>query len=631
MSDPLPQSELPEAPQPAAWEPPSLETMGKQLPQYEFVGVLGRGGMGVVYQARQITLDRFVAIKVLPPGAEDDEINFSERFIAEARSMARLSHPSIVHVHDFGATAEGLMYFVMEFVEGTNVEDVLAEKGSIPPKLAVHLMGQICDALGYAHEHNLIHRDVKPSNILVDREGRVKVADFGLAQEGVGHDDGPSMGTPEYAAPELTRVGVQIDHRVDLYALGVMLYQMLTGEVPKGEFLPVAVQKPDVDRRFDKIILKAMAWDLHQRYSSASDIKRDLLAALKPEGSADAAEDSKEKKKKELPPFQAASTRKRGAPAFVVFAPWVIVVGLVALAFGLIRKNDDGPPPNVDPSAAPPVFGSAPVQTLPTGNPNQPPKTESGEAAAEPDSPKPSPDAQGKPSTPKQLASNSTAASKGEMPPEEFWKPSDGKTPPPKDPAPAPPKTQTRETPDQPMVASAPTDKPTPAPSAPPKNTTSLPEVSDLVKKHIAQLQKEFDADRETMLNEAYYPKANTLKQQYEAALQRVLTKATTSGDDATAAAVQLELQTLTDDRAIPQQDGPSTPPELRELRGVYRTERNAIRDSLPNLLKPLYDGYIQKLDKLHRDLLQVGRAGDAQHVETTLKDVRGAQASLGS
>lgn len=633
MSEPLPQSESPEAPQPAAWEPPSLGAMGAQLPQYEFVGVLGRGGMGVVYQARQITLDRFVAIKVLPPGVEDDELKFRERFITEARSMARLSHPSIVHVHDFGATPEGLMYFVMEFVEGTNVEDVLADKGCIPPKLAVHLIGQVCDALAYAHEHNLIHRDVKPSNILVDKEGRVKVADFGLAQEGVGLDTGPAMGTPEYAAPELTRVGVQIDHRVDLYALGVMLYQMLTGDVPRGEFLPVAMVKPDVNRRFDKVILKAMAWDMHQRYNSAKDIKVDLEAALAPEGSV-AAGNSKDKKKKDLPPFQSASTRKRGAPAIVVFAPWVIVAALVALAFGLIRRNEEGPPPDVDPSAAPPVFGSAPIQTLPSGDPKKPAEEPAETPPVKSDKPavsKPTVASKGgtPPATPDSNAKAKTnpkpevvAAVEGEMPPDEFWKAQPGgKMPGPE------------STPDAAMAVDKPakTSKPASAPEAEPANTTELPPVSDLVKLRVAELQKEFDKDRETMLNEAYYPRSSKLKEQYESALSRVLSSPKISNNASASKAIQLELQILADDREVPQQDGSDTPPELQELRSVYRAERNAIRDSLPGLLHPLYKGYIEKLEKLHRDLVQVGRAGDARHVETTLNDVRSAQASLES
>lgn len=623
MSEPLPGTAGEATAQHAAWEPPSLDEMQQKLPQYEFVKVLGKGGMGVVYQARQITLDRFVALKVLPPGVEDDEVDFRQRFITEARSMARLSHPNIVHVHDFGATSDGLLYFVMEFVEGTNLEDVLAKKGCIPPKLTVHLMGQICDALGYAHEHKLIHRDVKPSNILVDNDGRIRVADFGLAQDDHGTAAAVNMGTPEYAAPELTREGAPLDHRVDLYALGVMLYQMLTGEVPKGEFLPASKMKPDVDPRFDNVILKAISWDVDARYASAAAIKNDLEATLAPpEPEGDKA------KKKELPPFQAAPSKKRGISGLVAVVPVIIAMGLVALAVSVIQKkrgDDTGPEPE---RKAPPVFGAAPVKPLPEApvaakeEPKEPEKPVAKPVAkAEPTAkraPAPSPEVPAKPQPkpePTPADPKMAKATTGEKPPDEFWKPPPGKSP-----SMSGTPNEAVSPPAKPASAKSDLTKPPPIVMA---------DVSDLVKKRLAEMNAEFESQREALLDRDYYPKMETLKSQYAAALKRTRDAAQAGNDTALTEAVEAELQLVADNRAIPERDEANTPPELVELRTTYRTHRNANRNALPSLLLPVYDAHLEKLSQLQAELLQVNRATDARFVELTVEDIRSARGSL--
>ncbi len=269
-----------------AWQPPTAEDLALELPQYDIIGLIGRGGMGAVYKAWQKSLKREVAIKVLPSTVAEGGLNFAERFKAEAESMARLNHPSIVAVYDAGETPGGLLYIVMEYVEGTDVAQMIATSGKLPPE-HVHAIGaHVCDALAYAHAHGLIHRDIKPANIMVDTQGRVKVADFGLAKM-VTEDSGltqPNMavGTPDFMAPEALGAGMAVDGRADLYAVGVMLYQMLTGSVPRGAFKPASVMVPGLDVRFDQIVIKAMQADREERHSNAVTLRQHLDTLLLP-------------------------------------------------------------------------------------------------------------------------------------------------------------------------------------------------------------------------------------------------------------------------------------------------------------------------------------------------------------
>src|SRR3954463_9878506 len=158
---------------------PNPADLARLFPQLEILELLGRGGMGVVYKARQRGLDRLVALKVLPPGVDRDP-GFQERFVREARALARMSHPNIVAVHDFGQ-GEGQYYFLMEYVDGVNLRRML-QSGNLSAGEALGIVPQVCDALQYAHEEGIVHRDIKPENILIDRRGRVKIADFGLAK-----------------------------------------------------------------------------------------------------------------------------------------------------------------------------------------------------------------------------------------------------------------------------------------------------------------------------------------------------------------------------------------------------------------------------------------------------------------
>ena len=243
--------------------------------------------MGVVYKARQKRLDRMVALKILPPNVSRDAA-FSERFTREAKALARLTHPNIVSVHDFGQT-DGLFYFVMEFVDGMNLRQLL-NTGRLSPKEALAIVPQICEALQFAHDKGIVHRDIKPENILIDKTGVVKIADFGLAKiVGLEAKDQTItsardvIGTPHYMAPEQIEHPQDVDHRADIYSLGVVFYQMLTGELPIGRFAPPS-RKVQIDVRLDEVVLRALEKEPEHRYQHASDVKTQVETIAQTEG-----------------------------------------------------------------------------------------------------------------------------------------------------------------------------------------------------------------------------------------------------------------------------------------------------------------------------------------------------------
>lgn len=267
------------------WEPPAVEEVRAELPQYDITRLVARGGMGAVYRGMQRALRREVAVKILPPEMRDggEDLQFVERFKQEAQAMARLSHPNLVAVFDAGETTGGLLYFVMEFVEGSDLAQMIAAEGALVPGRALEIARTVAEALAFAHEEGIVHRDIKPSNIMIDRRGRVKVADFGLARAAeientVMTRSDVALGSPDFAAPELRIPGVKVDGRADLYALGVVIYQMLTGAIPRGRFDPPSGVMPQVDRRLDAIVDKALQADRERRYASAREMLNDLDA-----------------------------------------------------------------------------------------------------------------------------------------------------------------------------------------------------------------------------------------------------------------------------------------------------------------------------------------------------------------
>jgi serine/threonine protein kinase len=255
---------------------PSREEVAAAFPQLEILELIGQGGMGFVFKARQPKLERLVALKILPQAPAADPA-FAERFTREARVLARLNHPNIVAIHDFGQ-AGNFFYLLMEFVDGVNLRQAM-RAGRFTPAQALAVVPKICEALQFAHDEGVLHRDIKPENILVDTKGRVKIADFGIAKllgdaqpGGTLTGSGAMLGTPHYMAPEQLEKPGTVDHRADIYSLGVVFYEMLTGELPLGRFQPPS-QKVEMDVRLDEVVLHALEKEPSRRYQQASQVK----------------------------------------------------------------------------------------------------------------------------------------------------------------------------------------------------------------------------------------------------------------------------------------------------------------------------------------------------------------------
>ena len=259
--------------------PPTIEELGARFSQLEVLELLGQGGMGAVYKVRQRMLDRVVALKILPLEISRDP-TFAERFTREARALAKLTHPSIVTVYEFGEM-DGLYYLLMEFVDGVNLRQAIQAE-SLGPAEALAVISQICGALQYAHDEGVVHRDIKPENVLLDTRGQVKIADFGLAKllglspiEVTLTATHQVMGTFHYMAPEQLERPLEVDHRADIYSLGVVFYELLTGELPLGRY-KLPSEKRQLDVRLDSVVLKTLEREPKQRYQHVSELKTDV-------------------------------------------------------------------------------------------------------------------------------------------------------------------------------------------------------------------------------------------------------------------------------------------------------------------------------------------------------------------
>jgi serine/threonine-protein kinase len=263
----------------APFVPPTVGRLSELFPTLEIIELLGAGGMGAVYKARQAGLDRVVALKILPEEFAHD-VKFALRFTREARTLAKLNHPNIVSVFEFGKVQD-TYYFLMEFVDGSTLRDVVSS-GQLSPQHSLAIVPHLCDALQFAHDKGVIHRDIKPENILIAKDGSVKIADFGLSRI-LGNENQPTvltgthqiMGTPRYMAPEQLAGARGVDHRADIYSLGVVFYEMLTGELPIGRFA-VPSQKVKIDVRLDEVVLRTLETEPQRRYQHASQIKSDV-------------------------------------------------------------------------------------------------------------------------------------------------------------------------------------------------------------------------------------------------------------------------------------------------------------------------------------------------------------------
>ena len=315
---------------PQSWKTPTLAEIASAFPELEVLGHLGTGGMGCVYRVRERDSGRISALKVLPRELAADPA-FVERFEREARTLSRLRHPHIVGVHGFGQTG-GFCFLLMEFVDGANLRQAL-RSGRFTPQQALALIPPICEALQAAHAQGVLHRDIKPENLLLDAEGRVKIADFGIAKllEGPGASAGEAytltrtgarIGTPHYMAPEQVETPDQVDHRADIYSLGVVFYELLTGELPLGRF-PAPSIKAGLDARVDDIVFRALAKERELRQQTADQVKAEV------EGLGGTESQERDKPAKRVPIWSRfgpwTGSRVVGAVAVALLAAWALL------------------------------------------------------------------------------------------------------------------------------------------------------------------------------------------------------------------------------------------------------------------------------------------------------------------
>ena len=268
--------------------------MISRLGRYEVLGELGQGAMGIVYKAKDPLIDRVVAIKTITLSlALDEKEEYEGRFYQEAKAAGRLNHPNIVTIYDVGKSGD-VAYIAMEFLQGRELRDIMNDAGLLPVDQVLDIVAQVAQGLAYAHEHEIVHRDVKPSNIMVVHDGHVKITDFGIARmasSAVHTQTGMVLGSPKYMSPEQV-MGKTIDQRSDIFSLGVMLYEMLTGQAPfNGENVnaimyqtlnavpaPPNTLNPAVPEMANFIVAKALAKKLEDRYQNARDFAVDLRA-----------------------------------------------------------------------------------------------------------------------------------------------------------------------------------------------------------------------------------------------------------------------------------------------------------------------------------------------------------------
>ncbi|NJN68549.1 MAG: protein kinase [Chloroflexaceae bacterium] len=332
---------------------------GKTLGNFEILSELGRGGMGVVYKARQVTLGRMVALKVLPPELTTHDSSYLARFHREAQSAALLEHPAIIPIYEVGE-ADDLHYIAMRYIEGGTLKELMKQEGLMGVRRVLELLTPIGSALDHAHQSGLIHRDIKPSNIMIASDGTLYLADFGLARGVAGDDSGLTrtgwiMGTPDYMSPEQAQGLATVGPSTDIYALGIIIYQMLSGKLPFEAETPMAmasiriVQPPrplsevrgDIPPAVEEVVMRSLSANPDERHPCAGELLRDMRLAA------------------EIPPSRA--TPPAATRSTIQFAPSIMAPASSVL-------------PQSPASSLPPETRANPATTLPLAPPgNDPP------------------------------------------------------------------------------------------------------------------------------------------------------------------------------------------------------------------------------------------------------------------
>ncbi len=562
-------SEDPPNPLPPPFDVPSVEEMAELLPQYAFEKLAAFGGMGAVYKATQKSLDRKVAIKILPPefGSEPE---FAERFKSEARAMAKMNHTSIVSVYDFGLTSGGHLYLVMEWVEGPTLHEII-HKGCIPARRAIDLGMQLCDALAYAHNRKTLHRDIKPGNIMVNDQGQVKVADFGLARPLTGEAEENPYGTPDYAAPEILNQGA-VDQRVDIFAAGIVLYEMLTGRVPKTPRTSVTEYAP-VSKRWDEVIDRAIHPEPEKRFQNAGELRSHLAALLEPVA--------------EAVVVPVAEVVEANGASKIVIKPLHLVFGITAaLVIGVVVAGMIGPEPK----------------------PKKKPAREQVENRSE-DRPKAKKSADGESMPKPELASTAQEAQPAATTSEPELKPEKKK------PKAEPPTVAMAEAPEPTAPAKAPLSPPPPEPV--PENPLDAilhleerdPELTQLIKAFAHEWAVNDAIDTE--------PEVAELAEKYIPALQRALAGLTPEHRDE----VLGEISHIAN-RELPTAPTPSWPPVLHSLRKAYDGQLEVIMATAQAAAKQMRDAQCELVRAKAAERADAGQTEDAKRAEWVAEEL---------
>ncbi len=558
------------------WTPPSVEEAARLFPQFEVLSLLGRGGMGAVYKARQIQLDRLVAIKLLPLEISMDA-DFAERFRREARAMAKLSHPNIIAVYGFGSTTEGHLYFFMEYVEGANLHEMIRGPG-LAPAQALEIITGVCDALAYAHAKGVVHRDIKPANVMVSHDGEVKVADFGLArltdpvsaQEGF-TQTGTVVGTPDYMAPE-QKHGLHVDHRADIYSLGVMLYEMLCRDLPQGIFDLPSKRVPGVTVRCDQVVARAMAQQPERRYQSTLEMKTEV-AASRPHGLVRPKFPSGP-----LPRFSAVPAKPSKFPLLAGGAISLVAAALVAHYF---LKSP--PLPAVNQASAAPAAAALKVGV------------DTGAAAAKPA-------LHTTPPIPLVQSDRAHGAAT-----------SDKVVPSPPVPEPA----AVRQTATVPQTSAAPKIAAVSQPAAP----APAPRSPSETEKWLAQIDGPQQEAYRRLAAQPFEKNLADLRTLYETALDTAITNSSSSGQLAEAVALRAERQSFAQSRNV-EPDDSSVSPKVQALRADFRQRLAGFDQKRRTQANLLFASYDAALAKYQTQLTQEQRLDDAVLLDNKRREI---------